>query len=470
MAEQQHKTRRDFLKIAGATTLAVGATATLLQADAAERLEPGPFPDPSAPADPVRLGLIGAGIIGFIDTDTALNVPGVTLVAAADCYDSRLARVKEVYGPQIDTTRDYQAILARDDVDAVIVATPDHWHTQIATEALQAGKGVYLEKPMVHKVEEGHGLIDAVKQTNGVLQVGSQFASNIIFKKAKALYESGAIGTLTGVTARMNRNSSIGAWQYSIPPDASAQNVDWQRFLGDAPDRPFDPMRFFRWRNYQDYGTGVAGDLFVHLLTGIHLVLGSHGPTSVVSRGGIRFWEDGRDVPDMMVALFDYPETDSHPDFTLSLEVNFADGGGGGTDFRFVGSDGVISTDFNSLTLMRNPRRPPSEEAIVEGYNSVRTFSTATQEKFVQHFRANTEMHSNPSQMRETRTFQAPEGYDGRLEHFHHFFDGVRKGTPIFEDATYGFRAAAPTLLANMSFFNNQIYGWDPEKMVIVDV
>ena len=467
MADSKNKTRRDFLKAAGATTLAVGASAALLKAEPVEHLHPTLFPSPTSPADPVRLGLIGAGIIGFIDTNTALQVPGVELVAAADCYDSRLDRVKEVYGPEVETSRDYQAILSRDDIDAVIVATPDHWHVPIASEALAAGKGVYLEKPMVHKVEEGHKLINAVKKTGGVLQVGSQFASNIVFRKAKELYESGAIGTLTGVTARMNRNSSIGAWQYSIPPDASEANLDWQRFLGNAPARPFDPTRFFRWRNYQDYGTGVAGDLFVHLLTGIHLVLTSTGPTSVAARGGLRYWKDGRDVPDVMVALFDYPDADTHPAFTLSLEVNFADGGGGGTDFRFVGSDGVISTDFNSLTLSRNPRRPPSDDAVLKGYNSVQTFSTATQENFAKHYYANKK--NQHAEMRETRTFQAPEGYDGRLEHFHHFFDGVRNGSPIFEDATYGFRAAAPTLLANMSYFNNKLYKWDPVGMKIVE-
>src|SRR5260370_17387240 len=114
----------------------------------------------------------------------------------------------------------------------------------------------------------------------------------------------------------LDRNTAIGAWQYSIPPDASPANIDWDRFLGNAPKVPFEPVRLFRWRNYRDYGTGVAGDLFVHLLSGLHYATRSLGPTRVMATGGLRYWKDGRDRPDVVLAGLDYPKTDTPPPLT----------------------------------------------------------------------------------------------------------------------------------------------------------
>src|SRR5579872_3963645 len=176
-----------------------------------------------------------------------------------------------------------------------------------------------------------------------ILQVGSQRVSSIVYKKAKELLASGAIGDLNMVEAWWDRNSAIGAWEYSIPPDASTQTIDWDRFQGRAPHVPFDPKRVFRWRCYRDYGTGVAGDLFVHLFSGMHFVTGAIGPTRVYSTGGLRFWKDGRDVPDVLLGLYDYPKTEKHPAFNLSLHVNFVDGAGESSGFRFVGTEGIMS-------------------------------------------------------------------------------------------------------------------------------
>lgn len=460
---RRKSSRREFIKLAAAGTAAAGVAPTLLGASKAEVLRAAPRRQVPQ-SDTLGIATIGMGIIGFIDTDTALEVPGTRLVAVADCYDGRLTRTNEYYGADVATTRDYREVLARSDVDAVLVCTPDHWHARIAIEAMEAGKAVYCEKPMVHDLEEGHAMIEAQRRTGQVLQVGSQHASSVLYEKARELYREGAIGQVNMVEARTNRNSAIGAWQYSVPPDASPQTIDWETFLGDAPSRPFDAKRFFQWRGYRDYGTGVAGDLFVHLFTGIHHALGSLGPTSVVAMGGLRFWKDGRDMPDVTLGLFGYPETESHPEFTLSLQSNFADGSGGGQAFRFIGDEGVMTVRGGSLTLSKTPRRRPPEEQIFEGYNSVRTFSEAQQQAFIDAYRERHPM-PEPAETSEESEFEVPQGYDSRLDHFTYFFDSIRNGTPVYEDAVYGFRAAAPSLLCNSSIFENQIYQWDPEAM-----
>ena len=169
--------------------------------------------------------------------------------------------------------------------------------------------------------------------------------------------QAGAIGKPNMVEAWWDRNDAIGAWQYSIPPDATPENIDWDRFLGRAPKVPFEPQRLFRWRCYRDYGTGVAGDLFVHLFSGMHFVMGAIGPTRVYATGGLRFWKDGRDVPDVMLGMYDYPETARHPAFNLALRVNFVDGGSESSGFRFIGSEGILTID-DGVTVSKRPGKP----------------------------------------------------------------------------------------------------------------
>ena len=455
-------TRREFLRIATSSTLAAGTATSIITSKTHALARKAPLKSIS-PNDNIRIATIGMGGMGFGDTRTALQVEGTEFVAAADSYDGRLSRAKEIWGNDLFVTRDYREILSREDIDAVIIATPDHWHAKITNEALKAGKAVYCEKPMVQKIEEGHSVLKTAEETGNLLIVGSQRVSSIIYEKAKELYESGAIGTLNMVEARLNRNSAIGAWQYSIPPDASPETVDWEGFLGHAPKREFDAKRFFRWRNYKDYGTGIPGDLFVHLFSGIHLVLSSNGPERVMASGGIRYWVDGRDVPDIILGLYEYPETDSHPAFTMSLQVNFADGGGGGTQFRFIGNEGVITINSRDTTLTRlAPRSEP-------GY-TVNTFAKAMQEEYISEYR---DEFPEPerAQLRAAteEVFRAPGSYNDRLDHFNNFFTAMRTKGTVVEDGPYGFRAAAPALLTNVSYESRKIINWDPNAMKIVD-
>jgi predicted dehydrogenase len=413
-----------------------------------------------SPNDTVQIGIIGLGGMGTGDVESSLKVGGTKLVAAADCYDGRLTHAKERFGADVFTTRHYEELLARPDVDAVIIATPDHWHSTISIAAMEAGKDVYCEKPMVQHLEDAPPVIAAQKKTGRIMQVGSQRVSSIVYKKAQDLLKQGAIGEFNMVEAWWDRNSAIGAWQYSIPPDASETTIDWPRFEGRAPKHAFDAKRVFRWRNYQDYGTGVAGDLFVHLFSGMHFVIGSMGPTRVYATGGTRFWNDGRDVPDLLLGLYDYQKTENHPAFNLALRVNFEDGSTENSGFRFIGSEGILTVG-SGVTLSRTPREA------APGY-AINTFSDAMQKEFMKEYEAKfPPQRANADAMRpqDEEKFLPPPGYNDHLDHHRNFIESVRTRKPVIEDPTFGFRAAGPALLSNISYLEQRQCKWDPVAM-----
>ena len=414
-----------------------------------------------SPNNRIRIATIGFGGMGMGDTRYALTVPGVELAAVCDVYDGRLTRAREVHGDAVFTTRDYREVLGRKDIDAVIIATPDHWHSALSVAAMDAGKDVYCEKPMVQSVADGKEVIAAQQRTGRIFQVGSQYVTSLVYQKARDLVQSGAIGRLTMVEAWLDRNTALGAWQYSIPPDASPATIDWDRFLGRAPKRPFEAIRLFRWRNYRDYGTGVAGDLFVHLLSGLHLVTGSAGPERILATGGLRYWNDGRDVPDVMLAMLDYAEQPSHPAFTLSLRVNLKSGVPEERfGFRFMGTGGVITTSMSSLLL---EKAPPEREP---GY-TIDTFSKAVQEEFLRHYRQKYPSQAKLADKIEPEKFAPPQGYDAHREHHRVFYEAVRNRQRPVEDAVFGFRAAGAALLANTSYFEKRVCYWDAPSMTV---
>jgi predicted dehydrogenase len=446
--------RRDFLKAGSiAGTYFVGSTKTHLLA--APQAEPA---KPVTANDHIQIALIGAGGQGQGDTKNAAQVPGVKVVAVADCYTGCIDHCKATWGNDIFTTRDYNEILARKDIDAVIIGTPDHWHMKASIDAMNAGKDVYCEKPMIHLYSDGPKIIETWRKTNRIMQVGSQRVSSIIYKKAKELLAAGAIGKLNMVSAWWDRNSAMGAWEYTVPYNADTTTCDWPRFLGTAPQVPFgDGQRFFQWRKYKDYGTGVAGDLFVHLFSGIHLIANTHGPTRAMGTGGLRFWKDGRDVPDVLVALFDYPQ-----DFNLSLRVNFVDGGSEGEGFIFTGSEGTLTIGGGAVTISRVPLKNEP------GY-SVNKFSEDVQKRTLEIYHQKyPAVPPTGVGLKGEEKYVPPEGYSDGYDHIHNWINAIRTRQPVVEDPVFGYRAAGAALLSNLSYDTGKMAHWDPEAMKLL--
>ena len=418
-------------------------------------------------SDKIRFGTIGMGIMGYNDTNTALKIPGTELVAVADLYKGRLERAKEVYGKDILTTNDYRKILNRKDIDAVIVSTADLWHARISIDALNAGKAVYCEKPMVHQIKEGWEVINTWRKSKKTMQIGSQRVSSIVILKAREAIKNGAIGQLSMVIADTDRQSALGAWEYTMPLDASPATVDWKRYTEGMKEESYDPKKFFWWRNYKAFGTGVAGDLFVHLISGINVITDSKGPNKIYASGQICYWKDGRDVPDVMAGVIQYPKTTEHPEFQVMLRVDFISGNSESGGTQFIGSEGVLTLTGNGFTIRHHKM---SKAPGIGGWDALTTYPKQMQEELMNVYNQKWSEADKLDQKDPDTVFKAPENYDDHLEHFGHFFEGVRIGTPVVEDPEFGFRAAAPCLAANDSYFENKIIHWDPVSMKLIPI
>jgi predicted dehydrogenase len=329
---------------------------------------------------------------------------------------------------------------------------------------MNKGKHVYCEKPMVHKLEEGAEVIATQKKTGKVFQVGSQRVSSIVTEKTREIFESKTIGDLVMVETWMDRHSANGAWQYSIPTDANAGTVDWDKFIGDAPKHAYDPVRFFRWRNYQDYGTGVAGDLFVHLFSALHTVTSSKGPNRILATGGLRYWKDGRDVPDVILGVYDYAESDKHAAFNLQMRVNFVDGSERGEGLRLIGTDGYIDMGWDSVKVVHHKIH---DEPGYGGWDSFETFTESQQKDYEKWYKEKYPKDA-PAMSSSDLEYKAPKGYSANLDHHINFYKGIREKAVIKEDALFSMRAAGPALATNKSYFDKAIVNWDPELAKVV--
>ncbi len=439
--------RRDFIKQLLAGSLLFPMASQQLSGRTADTYRPASV-TPAENAE-IRIALIGKGGMGTSDTRTALSVEGVKLVAVCDLYDDRLEEARKEWGSSLFTTKDYREILKRKDVDAVIIATPDHWHQPIAIAAMQAGKHVYCEKPVIHRINEARALIDAQKRSGVCFQPGSQGMASAGNRKARQLVQSGIIGKVNFIDGQFtSAPKNIG--HYPVPDNASEKTIWWERFLGNAPRHAFDAQRFFYWRNWKDYGTGIAGDLYVHVLASLHYITGAIGPEKVYTTGGIHHYTDGfRDTPDIMLGYFDYPDRNQIGAFTVQLGANYADGVSnkwGSMDFRIVGSKGALDVGWNEIRLKSvDPidfNRLEALSPIGEGIDA-------------------------PQKITDREAlFSVGEAYKGgHYDHFNNFFSGIRNHTPLTADVLFAVRSAIPALLSFESYERGNSIRWDAENM-----
>jgi predicted dehydrogenase len=441
-------TRREFMRL-GAGAAAAGAAAKI------NILEPKTLwasPNPLPASETVRFGIIGTGIRGCELLSASLRVPGLVCVAAADLYDSRHQAAKEALGGlNIETTRDYRKILDRKDIDAVIIAATDHWHCKLVEDACAAGKDIYCEKPMSHTVEDGFAMIKAVQNNNRICQVGSQRVSSIVYAKAKEIYDSGKLGEVTAIEAAWDRNSDSGAWVYPIPPNASEKVIDWETWLGDAPKHPFDPVRFFRWRCFTDYGEGLGGDLFVHLISGIHFVSGTNSVAQrALSGGGLYYFKDGRDFPDLLWTIYDY--TNFQMTLRCNLNNNFVD-----EYFAFYGKKGTMAIHGSTVTFKPQDTRPQPEDYSIYGWPaSLRNQYLANWHK----------EHPLPppglwQEDEEAESYVPPKGYNDVSDHINNWVNSIKTRKPPVENEVFGNNAALGCHLSNYSYFKKTVANWD---------
>ena len=353
-------TRRVFL--AGAAAMSA----------AAAQIKPG-VPARSASRvvganDRVRVGMIGVGGMGTVHLRAFMQQTeeekDIQVVAVCDIYKLRKERARDIAKlTDKEVHHDYRDLLARDDVDAVLIATPDHWHGQIALDAMAAGKDVYLEKPMTHTLEEARTLVDAVRKYNRILQVGNQGLSLTSTHKLKEIIDAGEIGPLLCAQATSARNSLLGEWNYLVDAEGTPENIDWKRWLGPAPKRPFNPDRYFRFRKYWDYSGGIATDLFFHSLGPILYPMGAQFPTRVTASGGIYVHKD-REVPDT------YATTIEYPNFYIEMSGSMANAGMGQYHRQAIfGHKGTLVVERNQVLLYAEtyPELRPRGQAAPQG-------------------------------------------------------------------------------------------------------
>jgi predicted dehydrogenase len=409
-------TRRTFLRQAGAVT--AGVIGTGFARSSVYAFAPGRVIGAN---DRIQVGHIGVGGQGgthvrlLRDQASELNIQSI---AVNDIYDRRLARAKEMTNGQ--TYTDWRKLLENKDVDVIFIATPEHWHSRQAIAAMEAGKHVYIEKPMCRYLDEAMAVYKKAKDTKAVVQVGSQGCSDQKWHRAGELIKEGKLGKVVWSQGSYCRNSQDGEWNYRIDPDATESNIDWAQFTGPAPKRPFDKERFFRWRKYWDYAAGITSDLFPHRLHPLLLAIGAEFPTRVSCTGGIYVHKD-REVPDTTHMIADFPS--GHTIVIAGCTANEQ-----GLEDMIRGHKATMYLGGNGVEI--RPERTYADE--VEG-------------------------------MKE----QVGSGED-IAAHERNFFDAVRTGKKPNCDIDLATKVQVTISMAEMSYRENKMMRFDPVKMQLI--
>ena len=404
-------TRREWIQATGtaAAALAAGFTATSRGYAANET---------------IRVGCIGTGGRCRRLMQALATLPGVQIIAVCDVWEAHLEEGRKLAAPGARATRDYREILDQRDVDAVLIGTPDHWHVPMTIDACAAGKDVYVEKPLTHDLAEGSAVIAAVQRHPRIVQVGLQQRSMPHLIEAAQIVRSGQLGTIHKVHLSWNRNTPRAT---AALPAIDPQSVDWKRFLGSAPDQPFNPYRFRNWRWFWDFGGGIFTDLMVHWIDVVHWYLGLDHPAMAVSIGD-HFQAQGLwETPDTVQTLLRYPDQKVQAYFEGTF-VNARNA----AMCEFMGSEGTLYVDRGRYEIHpeRRSKLAARQHVVGEGTRGA-------------------DFYSQP---------------DGERLHLANWLECIRTRTPPACPVEEGVRAAAAAHLANRALRGGGVAHWEGEQ------
>ncbi len=397
----------------------------------------------------------------------------VEITAVCDVFDVRAERglvaATNAVGPGAGHSgrpatrfRRYTELLESPDVDAVMIATPDHWHAQMCIDAVAAGKHIYCEKAMTREEEETHRMYEVVKSSDIVFQVGHQQRQTESHIKAREVLDAGILGPITLIETTTNRNSPWGAWVWGIDERGTPETIDWDEFQGPAPNRyPFTPERFFRWRCWFDYGTGLSGDLFSHEFDSVNQIMDLGIPKTCVASGGIYFFKDGRDVPDVFQAVLEYPDRD----LTLVYSATLANGNWRGR--IFMGHDATMEVD-SGLRIRADEGSTRFAEKIEEelidleqplftyqpGFRGVDAITSAT----ARYFASRGLLY----------TYRGGRRVNAYNLHIAEWLDVIRNGGAVSCGIEEGFQEAITCHMATRAYQLGRRVEWDPVARRIV--
>lgn len=346
------------------------------------------------------------------------------------------------------------------DVDAVVIATPDHWHGPMTIEAARAGKHVYCEKPMTWTVDETYEVRKAVKEAGIIFQLGHQGRQTDSYMKAKEAVEKNVLGPITLIEVTTNRNDPNGAWVYPIHKDANEKTIDWKQFIGQAPWHDFSLERFFRWRCWWDYSTGLSGDLLTHEYDAMNQILGLGIPASATSTGGIYYFKDGRTVPDVLNTVFEFPEKNLSMLYSATLASQMNRGK------KVMGHDAYMEL-ANTLIIYADMQSTRYKDKIEKGIikpdvpiysyipgQSVDAVTSATELYF-----ANRGL---------LYTYRGGRRVDTTHLHLREWLEGIRSGTQPSCNIDAGFQEAITAHMGTLAYHNKKQVFWDQQNEKII--
>lgn len=426
--------RRDFLKSGSLT-----APAVLAQRN---------------PNDRIGVAMIGVGTRGIYLLERVQECPNTEIRLICDLYDSNIARAQKMaFNKQAAITKEWEKAIESKDIDAVVIATPDFWHAPMAVRAAQMKKHIYVEKGLCRTLQEAKDIRKAVRENKVTLQLGHHQNSDPTYIKAREIYQSGRLGKTVLARTYIDRTSPWPEWQFYtrydnqvLPADANTQTVDWERFQDNSNVKTrFDPERFFRWRCWWEYGTGIAGDLMSHQWDGINCILGMGIPEAVQTQGSLYFWKQDREVPDQWHVMFEYPKKELTCTFACTFHNRHH-----GTETYIFGRDGTIEVSSDHCRLYDAEWKPGYSKQLAEARKKYQAAGL------------------DPRMAIPDPEYSFKRGEAEVTSHQRDWIDSIRSGQVPRCGMDRAFEEGVTIVMSVESFFKERKVKWDPVNEAIV--